>query len=459
MRCYVHHWNRANWHCDACGRDICNECIVFSGERPMCRACAGVPYPPPPLIYDRPPFPPPWDERIARNYGRLALAAGILASCLFLALANMAFRMVSDPENGLSYLGSSGDNGLYRDFFIVYFAISGVTGMVLATLSHSARIRHKEICLLFIGLPGLLALPPFMYAALVPFARGLAAVAPPLSLLLFTYVIGASPYAALAPARRVRLRQLALAAMAISVLLVVVFEESWSQYKVAGSVIMYSGGLVLGLLALAISANVFTGAGGALKDGREAGWPAADGPADGPAVGRAPDGPEGRPRRARMELAGPWKAVLALAIVLPIVFLPPLDRLAAGPRLEIHGLNGDIGKTNWTLTVTIINRGGQATDGPIEVQVSNGTGYNMSVPVGRVEGFGSTRVTLKGPAEPSATKRRITLYVKLVYKGAEVDSGQISLPPPVCLIMPSLVPVALAAGALAGVRRKRLRDR
>ena len=442
MRCYIHPENRANWRCDACRRDICNECIVFSGERPMCRACAGVPYPPPPLLSYQPPFPPPWDGRIARRHGKLALAAGVVGSCLYLALGNIVFRMIADPENGLSYLGESSDSTLYLWFFIVFFALSGITGVVLAVLTHAARIRHKAFSLLMVALPGVLAIPPLWFAALIPGLRGLAAVSPPLGLILFAYALGASPYMAMEPGRRAGLRRLALAAIVLSVLLVAVFELVWSQYKVAGSVIMYSGALVLGLLALAISGKVFTGAGGALG-GR-------------PAIERAPDGLQDRPAPAGSERVPPWKAVLLLAIVLPIVFLPPLDRLAVEPQLEIHDLTGNVLKTGWTLHVTIINRGGRATDGPIEVMVSNGTGYNVSAAVDRVEGFGSRQLTLNGSVLANSTKR-ITLYVRLVYNGNEVDSDTIRLPPPVCLIMPSLLPVALAAAALAGVRRKKLR--
>jgi uncharacterized protein (DUF1684 family) len=142
--------------------------------------------------------------------------------------------------------------------------------------------------------------------------------------------------------------------------------------------------------------------------------------------------------------------------VLLVVFLAALSpaAYAVTSPVQLDMVKADGSSTNGmaTYTIQVVNRGGQSTSGPIEVWLENDI-YRVRVgTLDRLDGYGVWEFSgrHKNDSNTSRTKFTAVLY----YNDAEQDRMALTQPPS-CLIMPMLLPVALAGGVLPALIRRR----
>jgi len=380
-----------------------------------------------------------------RAMGRLTLLAGALAACLYLALGNIAFRIITDPEMVPLYYNSASNGSMYFQLLGICFGIAVIIGLASAILLANTRLPFKEASLL------------------------LAMILPPVGLTFFLFSVGSSDYSGFSGEKRANLRNLVWAGALTAILPLVVFEASWESNKAAGSLFLSALADFLAIYSLVLAAYVS----GGLRA-----WPAW--------APAAPTYPYSVLPGAGSEAAPPispatgadstkfhysassgnptgsaWKPLLLLAVVLPLVFVPPMERLWSGPVLEIADESGTGTQESKVVEiyVRVVNRGGQATSGPVEIRVSNATGVVASTIVGSLEGFGVRNVSFHVEVSTLSKARPLNFNISLLYKGRQVDAGNVHIVISTagCMIVPMIVTVALAGAALPPLMGKRKR--
>lgn len=388
------------------------------------------------------------------RWWNLWLARMCLLSCAFGALfallaGAVTLALLTDPlftQDTLSEAGSA-----FRSLLVlgVYFLIAGIFGLVLAGLTYrKVRLEHRVGAVLLLVLPGLIAVCTMGLLSLVPFARGILTSMPVIGAGLFARAAATSPFSGNDRSETGLFRWGAWLQMGMPLLMAGLFEALSGTAKVAGIAVIYPAFAFLSVLFIAQGSTAYALARrrwGPVFGRRAvaAGWPQDAAPA-----APVPRGEAGR---------GPVLVPAALA-VLALVFLaalaPAAHVLTTQPRLDIVKASGSYSMGKAAYSIQVVNRGGRAATGQIEVWLENATYRELAGAADRIDGYGLWKFS--GNLTNSSITKSTLLYAVLYYKGEEQDRMTLR-PPPVCLILPAMLPMALAGVALSGARRRRLR--
>jgi len=141
--------------------------------------------------------------------------------------------------------------------------------------------------------------------------------------------------------------------------------------------------------------------------------------------------------------------------VLLVVFIAALSpaayALTTPPQLDMIKADGRYTQGSASYAIQVVNRGGQAATGTIEVWLENATYRVMVGTLDRLDGYGVWKFS--GHHHNGSITTRTRLDAVVYYNSEEQDRMALTQPPS-CLIMPMLLPVALAGGVLPVVMRR-----
>ena len=375
--------------------------------------------------------PPPWEGLDAKKSGRILLVLAITAGAMFLFVGYLYFLMITNPTlsaTTLYWASPQGSDGpkiegvdLYWKLCGLYVLCSVIIGIWLSVALRKLKVeRFGRVQIFTIPAPVFLLIP----GLLIPLAREMLLFLPPV-MFLFAASNVIHPEN---PCRR-RLIKLDL----LSIVPMILGECFLVTLKPLGAATMWLLLLAAGLSAMALVLLAREEHFRYLWDEAGRRFPAGTG-ADSPYPPPPEALPEKRPApppAARVR-GKPWPIAVAAGAVLFLAFLPPLWVLDTEPNLELNWqLRSKPSSSGWTAHITVqalvLNRGGQAAVGPVELIVSY---LNRSYPAGsieRIDGFGSwfmeTELTILnwsgGNRSPTIT---------LLFKNQELDTQVLRTP-------------------------------
>jgi len=385
-------------------------------------------------------FPAGWPGRKMpmrpRAMGRLAIGLGALSACMCLGLGNIVFRMIMDPEITAQYYGSADSSGIYWGMLLVYSGLGVVAALTLAILLVETWLPYKQGAYLLV-LCGCI-LTPLIWA--VPFLRGVAVVMPIVGLNFLVFSIGRSSYSGQPGNRGAGLDIMFWTALAVAMLPAAVFEATWEGNKVLGALCLFVLAIMLAVLSLALAFVVHEG------------------------IRTAPSVPSGItvighhvPKETQKGAA--FVPFLLLAVVLPIIFIPPLELAWSDADLEIAHKGGSAGTSLITITLTVVNHGARGSGGPVVVEVSNASGVLATKDLGPMKGLEIRKVDIEFPLKSPKSRSYYDFNITLLCNGKNVDAGTVHIYTSTggCFTIPAMLPVILAGAALPPVLGKRKR--
>lgn len=389
-----------------------------------------------------------WGFGSPRDVGNWSLFFGTMIFGITVAMGDLTFRLISNPTIAANH--SSPDLPFYFNLFNSYFAFFIMLGLMLAILLHQMRLRPKYIGVLLMCAPGIIVfsygiyMRDLNYVYNFSFWRTFSFLMPLTGLFVLPLSLTFSPSLKIREAGIERprtspaIQALFVVLTAIPLTMPPLVERFLFADKVTGSVVVYLSFLLLGLMALAGSFLHYR-------------WCVRleAGPTIRPSGSkrRARTGPEGD-RRVRV-WSRPMVACAVAGILLFVIFLPPLEKVVAGPRLEINLAHG------WRksgrgieLGIVVVNRNGGVAEGDIALWISNDT---INMPVANtsvIEGFGQWRVdkTIRMNVSGNVSWEKLNLSISLFYKGELVQKRMLQrgfIPCDVTLLFIAMVVTAI----------------
>jgi len=388
-----------------------------------------------------------WGFGSPRDVGNWSLFFGIMIFGIAVAMGDLTFRLISDPTITASH--DSPDLPFYMNLFNSYFAFFIMLGLVLAVLLHQMRLRPKHIGIFLMCAPGIIVFSYGIYMRdlnsvyYFPFWRTFSFLMPLTGIFVLPLSLTFSPSLKIREAGIERpktspaIQALFVVLTAIPLTMPPLVERFLFTDRVIGSVVVYLCFLLLGLMALAGSVLhyrwcVHLKAKPAVRPVNSA--------------KRAWANPKGN----RTERGGskPMVACAVAAILFFVIFLPPLEKVVAEPRLEINQAYGHPKYGLLEVGIVVVNRNGGTAEGEIALRISNDT---INMPVANtsiIEGFGQWRVekVIRMNASSNVSLEKLNLSISLFFKGKMVQKRMLKrggIPCDVTLLFIAIVVTAI----------------
>jgi hypothetical protein len=326
----------------------------------------------------------------------------------------------------------------------LYFLAMSIYGLILTSTMKGIFLPNKSEAHALIIIPGFVVLCTGTFVLLMPLVRGFLAVMPLVGLQRLVHSMALWPYSGLDPARRRFIARLRMPQVLLTFAVAGFFELGAFVDHVAGMALTVPTLFVLGLLLLTEASWV-----------HQAGWGSAPGTAPAPAsyTEAAEPGPAGEgagQAGASRRVQGASRKTITMAVVLVLALTPFIFVLSSPAKLEIDKAERTSNSTTITMTISVINRGGQAAGGPIELWLVNSTDrFPIAVRDG-LGGYDRWNVKQSQPLSNLSSHSKFT--VVLEWKGTQVSSRALSSPAE-CTIVPYVLMVVTAGAAVPGFRR------
>lgn len=400
---------------------------------------------PPPGYYQPAPNPEYarwWDLGMAR----ICTISSVFGALFCFCTGAVTLALLTDPL--FSQTNLIGYSIVSLAVLVGYFLMAAVFGLfLLAITSNKVPLGYRLASLLLMVLPGLLMWSSSLVLFLVPSARGLVASLPVMGAGLMAWATGTTRNSG-NDEKRAAIFQWGLALQIIlPILMSVLFEAVYSNAKRTGIIIIYPSFVFLGVLAIAQGYTAYALA--RRKWGSVFGRKAAP---TTPQAAKESYDPSPAPRREPDSgpVLGP-AAIAVLAVIFLAALSPAAYSLSTPPQLEVREAKGTYKTGQVSYSFQVVNRGGRATEGPVEVWLENATYRARVETIDHLEGYGV--LNCSGKHLNGSIKERTRFDVVLYYNGDELDRAAL-VPPATCMIMPMLLPVVVAAWALPALMRR-----
>jgi len=438
--------------CPSCNEILCRGCLASINGYLYCRRCiiAGRAS----SVWKKPAGPVNTSEFEEWKYGNLnsvrkiCLLIGIIGALFYFILAYFTFQIITDPMAISPFLFEAGNESKHLTIINSYFICNFIFGLILVFLITNAALKWKRSSIALICGIGAITLPqaisssmmfhqfiPLAFVTdfffLVPVLRGLLSILPVFGISLLFSSIVTSSYTGLSVAQQDQIRLLYYFKGLSLILIIILFEVFMVEGKVLGSIVMYLLFAALGFSLLLESTWLF------MYIGRRVSKERSD-------VKIETDIRKKITFKAAIrnyqENGNPFPLFLTIFLIILFITLPPFQKLDTPADIELIHAQGYLKDKQTSLEIHVINKGGHAINGLLEIIIINENGNYSIASRDGLEGFGSWKV-----------EKTVTLgdssNITLLCNGIEIDSMHITIFRP-CMIPLEMVLLAGLMGLI-----------